>query len=656
MESKVLVVGAGLAGLSAARELSHRGYDVIVLEATSRVGGRLLSAQVAETGGAAIDLGAAFIHGIEDNPVAALAQELGLTLVPMDDCTLLGNDGQPVPEAMDQRIQRLWNRVLDECAEKQKNSNKKNNNTLPPSGMGSAGDDSRGETSEESHGEGSSGAESEPMEHEGTNRDHAQAPDEDGTHKAVPIDAAQESKGPVGSGRAGGSVGRVVLQRPAHGTDSTAPASLGKVLEETARVHLASFSKSEMEVWDWHRGNLEISCGADLNELDHLHWNQDDEYDFDGDHVIIKEGYAALSSRVAATLDIRLNTEVKMIRLDDAQSNVEVLVNSEGKDTTLRAGYVVVTLPLGVLKARLVRFKPALQDSKLAAIRSMGMGTLNKLVLHFPRVFWDQVDFLGHAGKDRRKWLLFMDMSRVTGRPILVAMSGGPFAVLVERLGDAEITRRAMDVIRRIYPNAPDPVSSQATRWKTSKFSRGSFSFIPPGCSAEEYDALAEPISDRRGKPRVLFAGEHTTKYHPSTVHGAWLTGLREATRLDSHARAGWHRKGKRDDNFSPDIMYETSVLFDPTRVARRPRKGVRRGARKVRIRPSKQSDGTDCRRSPRIGVGHGEQHGKRSRSEGSTTSDRFRNTDERQKRSLSRPVRDSGRQERQDYFAGGVA
>ncbi|CAN0522496.1 unnamed protein product, partial [Ectocarpus sp. 8 AP-2014] len=106
-----------------------------------------------------------------------------------------------------------------------------------------------------------------------------------------------------------------------------------------------------MEVWDWHRGNLEISCGADLNELDHLHWNQDDEYDFDGDHVIIKEGYAALSSRVAATLDIRLNTEVKMIRLDDAQSNVEVVVNSEGKDTTLRAGYVVVTLPLGVLKA-----------------------------------------------------------------------------------------------------------------------------------------------------------------------------------------------------------------------------------------------------------------------------------------------------------------
>lgn len=79
-------------------------------------------------------------------------------------------------------------------------------------------------------------------------------------------------------------------------------------------------------------------------------------YDFEGDHCIIKEGYAALSSRVAATLDIQLNTEVRMIRVDDAQSNVEVVVKSGGKTTSMRAGYVVVTLPLGVLKSRLVSF------------------------------------------------------------------------------------------------------------------------------------------------------------------------------------------------------------------------------------------------------------------------------------------------------------
>lgn len=142
-----------------------------------------------------------------------------------------------------------------------------------------------------------------------------------------------------------------------------------------------------------------------------------------------------------------------------------------------------------------------------------------------------------------------------------------------------------------------------------------SIHFSTIATSAAEYDALSEPVYDGRGKPRILFAGEATTRYHPSTVHGAWLTGLREATRLDVHAKAGWHRKGYRskhdDDDFSPDIMYESSILFGE----RRP--GVKRGPGKVRIRPTKQPDGTDIRRSPRVGVSHSHEeprNGKRKR------------------------------------------
>lgn len=61
----VLIVGAGMAGLTAARELSAAGLTVIVLEARDRVGGRIRTERVqgAEIEAEVIELGAEFIHG-----------------------------------------------------------------------------------------------------------------------------------------------------------------------------------------------------------------------------------------------------------------------------------------------------------------------------------------------------------------------------------------------------------------------------------------------------------------------------------------------------------------------------------------------------------------------------------------------------------------
>ena len=64
----VVVVGAGLAGLSAARDLALGGADVLVLEARDRVGGRVTTDR---RFGLTTDLGASWIHGVTDYPVAA---------------------------------------------------------------------------------------------------------------------------------------------------------------------------------------------------------------------------------------------------------------------------------------------------------------------------------------------------------------------------------------------------------------------------------------------------------------------------------------------------------------------------------------------------------------------------------------------------------
>ncbi|MGE0219270.1 flavin monoamine oxidase family protein [Mycolicibacterium sp.] len=74
----VVVVGAGFAGLAAARELTRLGRDVVVVEGRDRVGGRSATATVA---GVPVDLGATFVGPTQD-AVLALAAELGCPTVP----------------------------------------------------------------------------------------------------------------------------------------------------------------------------------------------------------------------------------------------------------------------------------------------------------------------------------------------------------------------------------------------------------------------------------------------------------------------------------------------------------------------------------------------------------------------------------------------
>ncbi len=80
-----IVVGAGLAGLTAAKELDRLGRSVLVLEATDRIGGRGWTGQVAAGArGEApvpIDYGGAWLHGVPTNPLTAAVDLLGFERV-----------------------------------------------------------------------------------------------------------------------------------------------------------------------------------------------------------------------------------------------------------------------------------------------------------------------------------------------------------------------------------------------------------------------------------------------------------------------------------------------------------------------------------------------------------------------------------------------
>ena len=88
------------------------------------------------------------------------------------------------------------------------------------------------------------------------------------------------------------------------------------------------------------------------------------------------------------------------------------------------------------------------------------------------------------------------------------------------------------------------PKETVVTRWKSDEWSRGSYSFVAAGSSGNDYDLMASPVApppvtgmapgnpSPPNPPRVFFAGEHTIRNYPATVHGALLSGLREAGRI----------------------------------------------------------------------------------------------------------------------------
>ena len=82
---RVVVVGAGIAGLTAANALTHVGIECLVVEARGRIGGRLHTVDLA---GSPVDMGGSWIHHPVGNPMPAFAEQLGIRC----------HSGDPLPE------------------------------------------------------------------------------------------------------------------------------------------------------------------------------------------------------------------------------------------------------------------------------------------------------------------------------------------------------------------------------------------------------------------------------------------------------------------------------------------------------------------------------------------------------------------------------
>ncbi len=280
-------------------------------------------------------------------------------------------------------------------------------------------------------------------------------------------------------------------------------------------------SAVEQRQLNWACSLLEVITGAELNRLSV--WYSDDDSSHGGGDRLFPGGYDQIVKHLAKGLRVELGQVVRGVEIGGSGVVVETQ-----RDRFIGDG-VVVAVPLGVLKAGSITFRPGLSARRQEAIQRLDMGVLDKIALRFERPFWPQThQFFGYASATMGELPVFMRVPGAT--PALLTFTGGAYARALEKRSDQAILADLTRVLKTMFgAKTPTPTAMKVTRWLADPFAGGSYSHVPVGAHSKDYDALAAPESDR-----LYFCGEATSRKWRGTVHGALLSGLREAERIST--------------------------------------------------------------------------------------------------------------------------
>eukprot|EP00096_Caligus_rogercresseyi_P005536 TRINITY_DN2125_c0_g1_i2.p1 TRINITY_DN2125_c0_g1~~TRINITY_DN2125_c0_g1_i2.p1 ORF type:complete len:658 (-),score=230.58 TRINITY_DN2125_c0_g1_i2:58-2031(-) len=461
-KGKVVVIGAGIAGLAAAQQLKAFGMDVVVLEARDRVGGRIATFR---KGPYVADLGAMVVTGLGGNPITVLSKQVNMELSKISQkCPLYESNGNTVPKDKDEMVEREFNRLLEATSYLSHQLDFNYCNGKPVS-LGQSMEwviklqEKHVKEKQIKHFQELIGVQEKLKDVQARilslNDKIAEAGKQrEELEKIENRDIAQEFN-------YRSKMNEVTASLKEFDTLSEEEKTLSSKVQEMdatppSDVYLSS---RDRQIIDWHFANLEFANATPLNNLSLKHWDQDDGFAFTGSHLIVRNGYSCIPVALSEGLDVKLNTAVRMIRY--GVHGVEISTSNARNHTNpvvYKADAVLVTLPLGVLKQAIaansqtlpnsVSFSPPLPDWKVESIRRLGYGNLNKVVLCFDRAFWDsESNLFGHVGSttaSRGELFLFWNLYKA---PVLLALVAGEAAAIIGKVGDYVIVGRCISVL-----------------------------------------------------------------------------------------------------------------------------------------------------------------------------------------------------------------
>ncbi|XP_022759403.1 probable polyamine oxidase 4 isoform X1 [Durio zibethinus] len=276
------------------------------------------------------------------------------------------------------------------------------------------------------------------------------------------------------------------------------------------------------EVMQWYICRMEAWFAADADMISLKLWDQ--EHVLSGGHGLMVQGYDPIIKALAKDIDVRLNHRVKKISTGCNKVAIDV-----ENGMSFMADAVIVTVPLGILKANLIQFEPKLPEWKVAAISDIGVGSENKIALRFDTVFWPNVELFGVVAPTSYSCGYFLNLHKATGHPVLVYMAAGRFAYDLEKFSDEYAANFVTLQLKKMFPEATEPVQYLVSRWGTDPDSLGCYSYDVVGMAGDLYEKLRAPLGN------IFFGGEAVSVEHQGSVHGAYSAGVMAAQNCQSH-------------------------------------------------------------------------------------------------------------------------
>ncbi|CAI4220987.1 unnamed protein product [Auanema sp. JU1783] len=558
-DKKVIIVGAGLAGLSAAQQLLKCGIDVVVLEANTRVGGRIYTASHQRVGGGRdfADLGAATVRSIKANPLGTLLAQLSCTPFSISNkIPLYNSKGMIQSSVRNTLMKHLFNHVI-------KLIGQANSEEAMIDGDGKELDLERSVFNM---------IQALEIENQYTRNKYWHT---FGDKLTEILQANDDKNSELALSKCPPSVSsiQIIPQKSENLTQAEIEArryvdELNSKTQERREKEEAAANEQrkkndysrrcapaeqyiveqDMKLLNYHKAVYEGNHGAPLSFLSSKFSYMHEQYRRDNNNIEVKEGLGYLMKKMASRLENKIELGIKVTEIDYSREGaVNVKYKKKGSDEVffvMQGACVLVTVPLGVLKEvaenkkDCMKFVPPLPQLKLEAIKAMGWGHVNKVSLWFDEQFWSTTahcfGYLNEEPVERGNMYFF---TSAPGSLVLTAMLSGKSAEFEK--GDEDMMKDCLHVLKNIFgeKKVPTPLKCVVSRWHQDPNIRGAMSYLRPGTSPRVCDLLARTLytmsdDDKDLRSKVYFAGEHTSRDFLGTLEGAYYSGVREAAKI----------------------------------------------------------------------------------------------------------------------------